>query len=540
MLDVMMVDDDYPVLELLSEAIPWGRLGLQLSGVYENGAQAFDAATTAAMPDILITDIGMPKMDGLELIKLLKERKPELRVVILSCHSEFQYAQQALKLNVQDYLVKETLDPEELAKVLEELRTGLERERKVTQQHVQLELQVNRGLEAVKERFIRNTIHQPLLGPEHWRQEAEAVGLRLEAGWCLPILVYVETYRSVLKRFVSEETLRFALSNVIGEVTAERAPGAAAFAYSAKEWVLLLPHEAGLKRNPVQQATDLALSIQSALRRTLRIGTSFVLGGSVETPETLKAELNRLLETRRRRFYWPAGTIVKLSAAEAPFSTDDLFAQYESRSEQFRSILLGKRVEQLDPAVRELASYLSAKRFAPEQVRDWLLKLLLDLRLKLQSLQYAKPVYSADILHDELLEMDTLDELSDWLTEYFQSAMSFAEEAKGHARRSEVVVALEYVSQHLDKRIGLEEVAEHLHLNTSYFSRLFKKETGRTFIDYVTHAKLNRAKELLDQTNYPIGKIAELLGYDNLSYFIKLFKAHLGVTPVEYRGAKGS
>jgi two-component system response regulator YesN len=154
-------------------------------------------------------------------------------------------------------------------------------------------------------------------------------------------------------------------------------------------------------------------------------------------------------------------------------------------------------------------------------------------------LQYFRPSYTVDILHDEILEMDSLDELQEWLIHYMQSAMTSTDEWSGNVRRSEVVEAMEYVSLHLDKRIGLEEMAEHLHLNNSYFSRLFKKETGRTFIDYVTHMKLTRAKELLDQTNHSVGKISEALGYDNQSYFIKLFKANTGVTPVEYRGHKG-
>ena len=96
--------------------------------------------------------------------------------------------------------------------------------------------------------------------------------------------------------------------------------------------------------------------------------------------------------------------------------------------------------------------------------------------------------------------------------------------------------ACKYVSLNLGRRISLEEVAARLHLNPSYFSRLFKKETGMTFIEYVTRLKMERAKELLDQTPLSVGEICERLGYDNQSYFIKTFKAHAGSTPLEYRG----
>ncbi len=536
MYEVMMVDDDYPVLELLSETIPWEQLGLRLNGLYDNGANAYEGAIQA-MPDILITDIGMPKMDGLELIKRLKELKPDLRVVILSCHSEFHYAQQAIKLNVQDYVVKETLDPQMLTSLLGQFRDSMEQELRVSHKQSQLELRVNRSLEAVKEKFIRSTIHQPILDSIQWRSEAENVGLRLDEKSCMTILAYIERYRQVKKRFVSDETLRFAVSNVIGEVAAAHSPDAIHFAYSSKESFLLMPHKSSLKLNPFQEATELAQAIQNSVRRTLKISMSFVLGRIGQTPEEIKSELNRLLDFKRQRFYLPYETITKQE--QLSFSADDIFSKYEQMNESFRTILLGKQIDRLEPAVQELTGFLRDKRFPPEQVRDWILKLLLDLRIKLQSLQYFRPAYTVDILHDEILEMDSLDELQEWLIHYLQSAMTSTDEWSGNVRRSEVVEAMEYVSLHLDKRIGLEEMAEHLHLNNSYFSRLFKKETGRTFIDYVTHMKLTRAKELLDQTNHSVGKISEALGYDNQSYFIKLFKANTGVTPVEYRGHKG-
>jgi two-component system response regulator YesN len=110
-----------------------------------------------------------------------------------------------------------------------------------------------------------------------------------------------------------------------------------------------------------------------------------------------------------------------------------------------------------------------------------------------------------------------------------------AEEVKELSKRTEVLDAIHYVTLHLNRRITLDEVAEHLFMNPSYFSRLFRKETGVTFIEYVNRMKVERAKELLDQTSLPVAKIGEALGYDNHSYFIKMFRSQAGVTPQEYR-----
>jgi YesN/AraC family two-component response regulator len=100
---------------------------------------------------------------------------------------------------------------------------------------------------------------------------------------------------------------------------------------------------------------------------------------------------------------------------------------------------------------------------------------------------------------------------------------------------NEIASACKYISDNIHRKINLEEVAQYLHLNSSYFSRLFKKEVGETFVKYVVNMKMNRAKELLDQTNYSILEISELLGYDNQSYFNKTFKGSEGISPIEYR-----
>src|SRR5690625_6702533 len=109
MYNVILVDDDYPVLEFLSEEVDWDLIGLHLQSIHENGVSALEHALNE-MPDILVTDIGMPKMNGLELTEKLKNKNTNLQVAILSCHNEFEYAQRAITLNVQDYIIKESID----------------------------------------------------------------------------------------------------------------------------------------------------------------------------------------------------------------------------------------------------------------------------------------------------------------------------------------------------------------------------------------------------------------------------------------------
>jgi len=537
MYKVMLVDDDYPVLEFLSASIPWENYGLELAGTYENGAVALEQAESS-MPDILITDIGMPKMNGLELIGQLKERKPNLRVAILSCHNEFHYAQQALRLNVQDYVLKDTLDPADLEKLLLQFKESLDQEDRVQSHQHQLQHMVDRNKELMKEKFIRKTMQEPILDRHNWLSEASAFHLELEGRACLPILGFIDRYRSAKQRFMSDDILRFAIYNVISEIIGQEASPVVHFAYGTKESFYLFPFQPTLKINPYDKAVERMREIQQAVRKYLKISMSFIIGEVCHQPEEIKASLNGLLSAGIQRFYVEEGSITKQRAYME--GNMDLFSWYDQASTEFREMMIEKKTDQIVPTVKHWIDFLKEHTFPPEKVKDWVLKLLLDLKLKLQSLQYFRSTYAVDILHKEILEIDSLVELEHWLVEHFQSVMTLAGEVWEQSKRSEVVEACHYVSLHLDKRISLEEVADHLFLNSSYFSRLFKKETGETFIEYVTRMKMNRAKELLDQTSHPVGKICEMLGYDNQSYFIKIFKSSVGVTPVEYRGQKTS
>src|SRR5690625_477748 len=191
MYKVMLVDDDYPVLEFLSEIVEWESLGLHLQSVHENGASALDYALME-MPDILITDIGMPKMNGLELTKRMKEQNSNLQVAILSCHNEFEYARSALTLQVQDYILKETLDPEDLSKLLLCYKENLEKTHVMIRNQINLQNQLLKNNELAKERFFQQVMYQPKSNNQDWYYRKDNIGFHLENKDYLPVLCVVD------------------------------------------------------------------------------------------------------------------------------------------------------------------------------------------------------------------------------------------------------------------------------------------------------------------------------------------------------------
>ncbi|WP_379162140.1 response regulator [Paenibacillus sp. sgz5001063] len=535
MYKVMLVDDDYPVIELLSESICWGELGFHLMGTHENGESAWEHAQQE-MPDILITDIGMPRMNGLELSARIKELRPGVRIAILSCHNEFQYAQQAMRLNVQDYLLKDALDPEDLVQLLCRFKESMDEENRAGWEASRIRQLFGETRELRKERSIKNFIHQPLLSPEKWLDEAAEYGLFRQGEFCLPVIAYLEDYRHVKYRFSSDQTLHFAVSNVMNEVLDDMKPRGLYIGYNVKSSFLLFSYRPGLQSNIYADAATGLEVVQSTLAKVLKVRMSFIIGAGTGTPEGLKQQLNELLNGEEQRFYLMPGDIVKRKTAHSSSAVSNLFAHYDLAAAELREVLLGRNAGQARTVSGKWISLIREEQYPPETVKDWTLKLLLDLKLKLHSLQFIRPAYSADTLHKEIVDIDSLPALQEWLDHHLESIVAGKGTGAGGSKRTEVTEACRYVSLRLGSRISLDEVADHLHLNASYFSRLFKKETGTTFIEYVTKLKMERAKELLDGTHSTVGEICEQLGYDNQSYFIKTFKVHAGVTPVEYRG----
>ncbi|MCR2803420.1 response regulator transcription factor [Paenibacillus soyae] len=533
MYKVMLVDDDYPVLELIDYAMDWERLGLQVIGMHENGARALEAAASE-MPDILITDIGMPQMDGLELVAKLKELKPNLRAAILSCHSEFEYARQAMKLQVQDYLLKDTLDPSQIRTLLTQFIASLEEEREQQSKQLRMERLVDRNRSLMKEKFIRTTLQQPLLDKEKWRTELEGFGLSLRGGeTIIPVIGLIDDFRAAKLRFQSDEVLRFAVDNVMEETLQQSGMSAVHFQYSAQETVILAAFQGGLKVNGFDETRILLRSLQEAVR-SLKLTMSFLIGDSCSEPEEIKASLLHVQQDKIARFYRTNGD-VRRSTGKPP-GAYDLYRDFHKSSEKLRDLIVGKKVAELSAAVDGWLGDIEKCQPDPPAVKDWVLRMLLDTRLKLQSVLDYRSAGNADVLPNEALELDTMAELKEWMIGHCLSIIATDLYGGASSKRSEIAEACHFVTQHLDRKITLEEVAEQLFMNPSYFSRLFKKETGETFIEYVTRMKMNRAKELLESSAMPVGKICELLGYDNQSYFIKLFKTFAGVTPVEFRG----
>lgn len=530
MYKVMIVDDDYPVLEFLSEEVEWKALGLQLQSIHENGESALSHALTE-MPDILITDIGMPKMDGLELTKKMKERNSSLQVAILSCHNEFKYAQHALALKVEDYILKETLDPEDLSGILLGYKERLKEKHLKVKREMSLRKQLTKNSELAKDNFFQQIIYQPTLSNQGWKHLGDGLGFRLEEKDYLPVLCVIDNYLLAKQYFATENTIQFAMNNVMGEIIDNN--DTIYFNFESNRLFILFPMSTSLKIDNYNHITDVLKQIQESFIECLGIPVSFLIGNKVK-PSSFQAGLTDLLTADHQLFYMDHHSIA-IRLKEREISIENLFLFYNKAAVEFRNLIFANEIEAVGLVVSKWTVFIKQHNFAPSIVKDWVLKILIELTMKIKSLHPFRSNDEVKIMHHEIIKIDTLNELNSWLISYLESAILHISEGVGQTNHKEILRARIYINKNIESKLSLVDVANEVYLNTSYFSRLFRQEIGVTFIEYVTNLKIDRAKELLDQTDYKLGEICGKLGYDNLSYFIKIFRDSVGSTPNEYR-----
>ncbi len=533
MLKVVIVDDHYPVIEYLARSIPWSQLGCTVTAQCSDGMEAL-LHGQQEMPDILITDIGMPKMNGLELIEALKRINPLLQVIILSCHDEFHYAQKAVKLGVNEYVLKESLEAEVMIGLLQQLTEEIAVQSAAQNRNKKLQRVVEQSHSLIKTDFISTTLTGMNLNSEQWLSEIVEHGVDLIAEPYLPVLIYPNSFQDLKYRFQTVELFAYALENVVREFVDDHKSGIS-YRYG-KEIYILFPFPSSIKVNPYEIIRGHLADLQNALKRYMNITISAMMHEPAQTPTEMKKALQALYHAKDQRFYAREGSVFKWVPYET--SQEDIFTIYQNTLNDFKQLIVEERVDQTQQVVEEWMHYIQDRRYSVDSVVSWLLKMLMDIEIKYNFLQRTNTKYSSELLHKKIVELESLQDIEKFIVRFLLDKIRTASEIKQMSYRSEIHEAQKYVHMHLHEKISMEEVAVSLNLNPSHFSRIYKSETGETFIEYMTRIKMEHAQEALEQSDKTIDQIAGELGYDNTSYFIKLFKQSSGYSPKEYRYKK--
>ncbi|RDW21358.1 hypothetical protein CWR48_02835 [Oceanobacillus arenosus] len=531
MYKIMLVDDDYLVLEYLTQMVPWEKLGFSISGKFQDGEQAL-TYIKSEMVDLVITDIGMPIMDGINLIRHIKGLNPNIYSVILSCHDDFTYAQQALKLDAYDYILKESMESDKIINLLIKLKEKLDREKEMKNQ---MEILKKKNLLTLKSRFLDWVLENKQDEESIWKkQEGSEIGLDINFSICIPVICFIDRYEEIRNVYSSDEILKLRIDNIVSDTLKGTRKN---FSIFYKESMFFIFYSDSYfmvnNHNHFQEVAKSIKEILHSLQDKMNISITSIVGNECKITEGIREQLKMMINMAEQRFYMEDASIVKLE--KLSYSSENIFIYYANAFEELRTQMVQRNTYGIENTIHKWVTFINEHKFHPNTVREWMLKLLLDLSLKFNSIQNFEPKYSISVAEDFITKAETIFQIEETLKSALIKIIKKIEDIDKVSRRTEIVKAQNYVLMNLDKKISLKDVANYLYLHPSYFSRLYKKDTNENFIDFVIKSKMERAKELIDSSNVTMGEISEMLGFDSKSYFFKTFKKQFGISPTEYK-----
>lgn len=523
---VLIVEDEYRIGMLIKHLIRWDEFHMECADVVDNGETALQIIE-GSPPDIVITDIRMPKMNGLDLISKVRESTKDIKFIVISGYKEFEYAHRALQYGVEDYLLK-PINKEELNEVMKKLQSELAAKHRQTIEKTEMQKAVSESRQIIKRNFLKNIIEQE----EEIRTEDPRVSLDGEIYRGIDIkLDYVDYKKRDKKQ--DKLTVEKVISIVEGILQTET------------EEVLICEKENLHIYCLFNYSCEKSKAIKNSINDILSEIKEYLMG--FEQYEATIGVGRERIEFGEIRFsiieaYRAAGNRIKLGTGRIIYAESIAHRNQSEQprfTEQIRNMVLmsieSYSKENLEQAVNQFYSefllrddldfslcYEEAGEFVSfffEHIDKWQEE---PKDVRRQLLSDCQHCYTIKALKN-LLKAS----LGDYL-DASRAAME-AESAKP------VRQALQYMDIHFGEKITLEEIADIVELNPVYFSVLFKKETGINFSAYLVNLRMDKAKEILCDSNETIAAVAEKVGYKDARYFSQIFTKTVGVKPALYR-----
>ena len=538
---IILVDDEEEVRQSIIKKIDWEDAGFSVVGDAENGQEALEKVE-ALEPDVILTDIRMPYMDGLSLAERVRQRYPSIKIVIFSGYDEFEYAKQAIKLNVTEYILK-PVNVEELTAILKRIKSNLDEEIEQKRNVSLLRENYRRNLPILREQFLNELVggtassqnmeerlmeyHIPLAGAKKWVAAAIDIGKEaLGAGRELPLHRERDLIPISVKQLFGEKLEQYCRCAVF---TSSRASGS--------ELALIAAIDG---ENSQTGLIDVLGDICKEIRKILEVPVTVGIGHSCQDLKDIGGSYKSAMDALGYKAIVGAGGTIYINDVE-PVSSGLL--RFDSRAEAalMAAVKFGPR-EQIEEAVRAVVDKMIDAKVHFSQCQAYMLSISSSMIQMIQQYELDITQLSEGDAADTFAiipKMVKVEDFSRWLLSMALHINQAMNQERDNTMKQVIQKAKEYIMENYqDPDLSVEKICRQLHLSTAYFSTMFKKETGQAYIAYLTQVRLDKAVELLNKTDDKTYVIAAKVGYQEQNYFSYVFKKRFGISPTKFRGAK--
>ena len=532
MLRVFLVDDDSAAREVLRDGVPWAQWGVEVAGEAGDGEMAL-ALIRKTRPDVLITDIPMPYMDGLALGRLVRQEFPQMKIVIVSACTDFEYAQQAIAIGVEGYLLKPA-GKNQLLPVIEAIKDKVRRERQQCDELSGFRQEAQDYERYTHRRFFEQMVTGRLTVQQIYDQAA-AMHLDLGAR-CYTVALVTEPggMDAQLDAVVRDSLVTHFL----------KYPEYILFRWDPGTYAVLIKGD----ENRMEQHIHRCITSVQEIYETYGQEHDWYMAVGEPTLRlsTLPACFEAVSRLWAHRYLLPGQHVLteKTVRAFSGTGTEEKLMDFNVSKVDpviLEGVLRNAGIQEVSGFVEEyihsMGEALKSKSFCQYLMlnsrfvaSDYVRNLGIDI------CEYLEKLNCLDMIGRNVTEED----LKRYLMDVLLRAMEIRDDIAGNQCRSVLKQAVSYMDSHFaDEDISLNRVAEEVKISPNYLSAVFSQEMGVTFVEYLTAKRMERARELLRMTGKRSGEVALEVGYKDPHYFSFLFKKTQGCTPRDYRSGKG-
>lgn len=533
MIKVFLAENELSVRDVVKETIDRENEEYEFVGEAADGEEAYKKILKEK-PDILITDIELPVKDGFELCRLVKPSLPGMKIIILSEDERFETVRRAIGLGVSDYL-KKPFSPKNLLVSLHRVTKKILSERKEKKSQSGHEKARSEEESLRKIGFLNDMLYS-LITKDEADSRARELGLTFGKGsyhfLIFRIRKHLEEYNNESRSDEIGDRIRFCTESIFQD-------GVTYFRNGVDSWILLL------RADTDEKCMEKILTLKSSLEKMMSKypDTDFFggVGSGTDTIDGLREAFESAEKAFSRRFIEdPCQIIIEETAREIQdktFSTDNLDKLEYSRVLIERFLVKG--------TMDDLESFLDFyfQEIPEDNFQSFLMRqyLAVDVFVAINTFYKKngierKAEHYVDIFAERIRNVHTAQDMRKVLHKILSDTLARRDEMRGSKYAHAIDWAERYVNLHyMSEDISLNSVADYVNMNPSYFSSVFRKEKGITFVEYLTRVRLERAKELLLCSSLKISEIAYKVGYNDPQYFSHLFKKYNQCSPKDYR-----
>lgn len=489
MQNVLIVDDEPMIREGLRTLIDWEEHGYSVIGIAKNGKEGYEKYQQLK-PDLIISDIKMPEMDGLTLIEKVRKENKGVHFIILSGYADFDYAKRAISCGANAYLLK-PLDEEELIEKLKQMKT----------------------VKQNKQRVNTDEMWKELLDPAYGQKSVEEVLFECEEKGIefKPVrLLVVKPDRSFRKWMQHAASLR----SIQGVKSVFPFGDLFVVILSSKQHVSSFFHVIKEKE---------PFSFHTAISEV------------VHQLWNLSVIYKQMCEQLNHSFYYPEGTILKMNTETQPNKSIPYVFDPDSFSDRFYLALSVANYKKCEDLVNELMIELAARRWEEQHVKKICAYIFTHTMSKLIAIDPRKQAVLLPISMKTpvFYEAASLQEMDLFFKQLFQEVIHIFDDGTPDSQMEKMI---DLIHTQYNQNLKLEKLASVFNYNSAYLGKLFKSYTGEYFNTYLDKVRVEKGKELLKQ-GYKVYEVAEQIGYANVDYFHRKFKRHAGISPTVYRNS---